>query len=886
MEIKDIQAIEGANVYSHRPIIRAIVDLQEWTERMSNTLGDFNLRLVDCLPTLADHYCSRGKPGGFIERLQEGTLVGHILEHVTIELLTLAGQNIPYGKTMAILEYQGEYEIIFNFESREGAIKGFYLAFNLITDLLNGKTVSKEDVNNLIEQIKDEIAGADLGVTTKSIIEACQERGIPVQHLNDGSLFQLGYGRRQRRVQAAMTDKTSCIGVDIACDKNLTKKLLFEGGIPVPYGHIVSSENEAVEALKDIGGEVAVKPYDGNQGKGVSLRINSEAEVRTAFRVAQAYGEEVIVEEYIEGKHYRLLVLDGCLAAATERIPAHVTGDGVSTIEQLIAWTNLDPRRGDGHEKALTKLKVDPVVLLTLAQNHLTLSSVPGAGEIVFLRDSANLSTGGLAKDVTNLVHPDNAALVVYAAQIVGLDIAGVDLVIKDITRSYREANGQIIEVNAAPGIRMHHYPTDGQSRDVGKMIVDQVMPQGNGRIPIVAITGTNGKTTTTRMIGKMLAEQQLHVGITSTDGIYVNGKLLLSGDRTGPESARVLLRHPKVQVAVLETARGGILRAGLGYDYADVAVVTNVSGDHLGQYGVETVEDIAHVKSLVAEVVKPHSYVVLNADDPYVAAMAKRSKGRVIFFSMERDNIHIRKHLARGGIAVFIRRGMILLCQGAKSYRICSIKQLPVTWNGKAKHNIQNALAAVAAGWALGLSGEAIHESLGNFHSDARDNRGRLNYYEIDGVQVFIDYGHNASGIKEIIETLKKFKGRERVGCITVPGDRPDETIREAARVAAKGFHRLIIREDADLRGRKPGEIAGILYEEAVMSGMEPKKIRTVLQEREAFRCGLDTCKNGDIFVMFYEHLGPIEEEINLRLEQEKIPDLGTGEKAVGVGV
>ena len=868
MEIREIQAIEGANVYSHRPIIRAIVDLQEWTERLSNELGDFSLRLVENLPTLADHYCSRGKPGGFLERLDEGTLIGHVIEHVTIDLLTQAGQTIKYGKTMSILDQPGWYEIIFNYEAKEGAFEAFKQGFALVKALLNQESF---DVIYAVNCIKNVIADNELGVSTQVIIDACQERGIPVHRLNQGSLLQLGYGRNQRRIQATITGATSSIGVDIACDKELTKKILKESGVPVPWGHIVRTEEEAAQAFLDMNTVVVIKPLHGNQGKGVTLRLTSVAEVRAAFKVAQTYGDWVIIEEFIEGQHYRLVVVGERLIAAAKRVPAHVIGDGSATITELVAQMNQDPLRGDDHEKALTKIKIDPVVLLTLAQRQLTLSSVPEQGEVVYLRDSANISTGGIAEDVTDQVHPDNVDLVVCTAKLIGLDVAGIDLVIKDIGVSYLENNGHIIEVNAAPGIRMHHFPSVGKAREVGKAIVEQVLPSGNGRIPIISITGTNGKTTTTRMINKILKDQHLSVGMTSTDGIYINQKLWVKGDTTGPESARIVLKHPDVQVAVLETARGGILRAGLGYDYADVAVITNVSNDHLGQYGIETLEDIAHVKSLVAEVVKPHSYVVLNADDPYVLHMAQRTKGRIILISTEKDNFHVRKHLGLGGTAVFVRRGMILICQGSQSFRICSVKQIPVTWEGKAKHNIHNALASIAAGWALGLSAAAIRNSLQEFSSDAEHNRGRLNLYELEGVQVFVDYGHNAAGIQEVAKTLKQFKGGSLVGCITVPGDRPDDSIREVGRIAAQGFERLIIREDADLRGRRPGEIAQLLHEEAVQSGMSPNKIQIVPSEIEAFRWGLDSCVPGDTFVMFYEYLEPIEEEIFRRLELQK---------------
>ena len=464
MEIRQIQAIEGANVYSSRPIIRAIVDLQEWTERFTNELGDFSLRLVDNLPTLVDHHCSRGKLGGFLERLQEGTLIGHVIEHVTIDLLTQAGQTIKYGKTMAILEQPGLYEIIFNYEAKEGAIEGFKQAFSFVKALLNQETFDIVQAVNSIKQVTSEY---ELGSSTKVIVEACKERGIPVHRLNEGSLLQLGYGRNQRRIQATMTDATSSIGVDIACDKEMTKKILCDGGIPVPWGHIVRTEEEVIRAFLDMGTTVVIKPLHGNQGKGVTLQITSVVEVRAAFKVAQTYGDWVIIEEYITGQHYRLVVVGDRLIAAAQRIPAHVHGDGSSTIAELVTQTNEDPLRGDDHEKALTKIKIDPVVLLTLSQKQLALSSVPKQGEVVCLRDSANLSTGGIAEDVTDRVHPDNVDLVVFASKLIGLDIAGIDLVIEDIEASYREKNGHIIEVNAAPGIRMHHFPSVGKARNL-----------------------------------------------------------------------------------------------------------------------------------------------------------------------------------------------------------------------------------------------------------------------------------------------------------------------------------------------------------------------------------------------------------------------------------
>ncbi|MDR3289296.1 MAG: cyanophycin synthetase [Peptococcaceae bacterium] len=869
MELLKIQVIEGANVYSHSPIIRTLIDLQEEAERMSHTFSGFNRRLLAYLPGLHSHHCSRGRAGGFVERLREGTLLGHVLEHVTLELLDLCGQNIRYGKTERSGDQPGTYEIVINYDSREGAVEAFRQGFRLVEDLRRKQPV---DVNKALAAIRKEIESYELGVSTRTMIEACRERGIPVQRLNRDSLLQLGYGREQRRLEAAVSDATGCIAVDIACDKELTNKLLREAGIPIPRGVVVREEEEAVQAFRRLGMPVVLKPYNGNQGKGVTLNLKQEAGVRSAYRITRAYGERAIMEEYIQGRHYRVLVIGGRLAAVAERIPAQVAGDGAASIEELVARVNENPLRGEDHEKALTKIKVDPVVIMTLAQKGLELSSVPADGEMVHLRESANLSTGGIACDATERIHPENAALAVYAARVIGLDIAGVDLVIPDIAQSYRQGGGCIVEVNASPGIRMHQYPSAGKGRDVGKLIIDQLFPGGgNGRIPIIAVTGTNGKTTITRLISKMLLDRGLAVGMAGTGGIYVRGELLVPGDTTGPESARIILRHPDVQAAVLETARGGILRAGLGYDYADVAIVSNVSGDHLGQYGVETVADLAKVKRLVAEAVRPHSYVVLNADDPHTAAMTRRTRGKVIFFSVEKDNVRLRKHLGWGGVGVFVRRGLMVLCQGETVYRLCPVKQIPITFQGKARHNISNCLAAAAAGWALGLSIEAIRSALLAFGLEKGDNAGRLDMYDWNGMKVVLDYGHNAAGIREVLHTLKQFPAAALVGCITAPGDRPEESIREVARAAAQGFDRLIIREDQDLRGRQPGEIADILREEAVAAGMDPGKIKIVPPELKAFRFGLDQGSPGEILVMFYENLAPLEEEIRRRQKRER---------------
>ncbi len=868
MEIRSILALEGANVFSSRPVIKVFLHLGKWTEVYTSDIGGFVERLLSLIPSLRDHYCSRGKPGGFVERLQEGTLLGHVVEHVALELMNLSGQKVVYGKTLGTGE-PGLYEVVMEYEVKEGALQSARAAVDVVKCLLAQEEVSLEKE---LELIRRETLRGELGPSTKAIVEACKRRGIPVIRLGQGSLLQLGCGKYQKKVEATVTDRTGCIGVDIACDKTLTKELLAEMGISVPAGSLVETVEEALSAARTIGTPVAVKPGNGNQGKGVALNLKTNAEIRTAFNVASQYSNRVIVEKYIAGKHYRLAVVGDRVVAVAERLPARVTGDGEKTIVQLIEEINTDSRRGEGHELPLTKLKVDPVVLLALARNGYTLDTVPSRGETVCLRDNANLSTGGVAVDVTDEAHPSQLETAVLAARIVGLDVAGVDLVTPDISLPF-DQDSAIIEVNAAPGIRMHHYPSEGKPRQVAEAIVDHLFPAGAPvRIPIVSVTGTNGKTTSTRMVAHILRQRNLVVGMANSDGIWIGSKRIVDGDTTGPSSARTILRHPAVEAAVLETARGGILRAGLGYDYADVAVITNISEDHFGQYGIENLEDLSQVKSVVAESVRKHSFVVLNADDPYVSKMALHTKGKVIFFSVAAENPLIKQHLGAGGTAVFVKRGKVIVASGNEVVKVGNVKNFPATLQGKAAHNIQNILAAVGAAWALGIPGVEIGQSLSNFYSSQDHNPGRLNIYQVESFKVMIDYGHNAAGIEQIVSLARKLKPRRLVGVIAVPGDRPDDSIHKVGMVAGNGFDYLFVREDFDLRGRCPGQVAQTLKEGALKSGMAPARIKTILPENEAFVAALNFARPGDLVVHFYEKLEPVLECLDRYLKAHQL--------------
>ncbi|MFZ5641459.1 MAG: cyanophycin synthetase [Bacillota bacterium] len=861
MQILEIRPYEGINIYCFRPVIKMKLALGEMAGVLTDELGDFNHRLISSLPSLRDHHCSLGKPGGFVERLIEGTMLGHVVEHVALELQHLAGMDVIYGKTHRA-EEPGTYYIIFEYVSKEGAICAARSAVQITGQLLAG---GRPDIDEAVRAIRETAVKTDLGPSTKVIAMEALKKGIPVMRLGEGSILQLGYGKHQKKVAATITENTRCIGVDIAGDKVLTKQLLAESGIPVPTGGVARTEQEALNIAREIGAAVVVKPFDGNQGKGVALNLKTAGEIGRAFAVSQQYGDRVIVEKYILGRHYRLLVVGDRMVAAAERIPAFVVGDGKHSIEELVEIVNSDPLRGDGHEKPLTRIRIDQVVLMVLARQHRNLGDVPAPDEIVYLRDNANLSTGGIAVDVTDRVHPDNAEMCMRAVKLIGLDVAGVDLVARDIGKPVRADEGAVIEINAAPGIRMHHYPSKGKPRNVARAIVEKLFPSGApSRIPIISVTGTNGKTTTTRIIGHILKGAGMNVGMTTTDGIYLRGKMILPGDTTGPASARVVLRDASVDVAVLETARGGLIRAGLGYDYSDVGVITNISPDHLGIDGIETLEDLAKVKSLVGEAVHRDGFTVLNADDRHVAGLVSRMRSRIILFSAAGDNIMVRRHLGAGGTAVFVKNKTVVTACGNKLSKILPVKSIPCTLQGAARHNVENVLAAVAACWALGVSPDIIRDGLLGFSADLSHNPGRMNVWDAGGVRVVVDYGHNPAGYRSVLNTVQKFRHKRLIGVIGVPGDRLDEHILEVGRIAGAGFDRIFIKEDADLRGRAPGETAGLLKQGALASGIQEGQIKVIPSEPEAVREAVGEAVAGDVVVVFYEKIGPVTKIID----------------------
>ncbi|HYP25972.1 MAG TPA: cyanophycin synthetase [Blastocatellia bacterium] len=853
MRIDGIRTLSGPNIYSHNPVLVMRLYLEDLFEKESYEIPGFVDRLLDLLPGMREHHCSLGREGGFVERLREGTYFGHIVEHVALELTEHAGVPSFHGKTREADE-PGCYNVVVEYKAEKGTRFLLETAVELVEALVRGEDFPLEE---RLKQARSIIAETEFGPTTRAILEAAERRDIPWVRINGDSLVQLGYGKCRRFVQAAMSDRTSCIAVEIAADKELTKKVLSQSSIPVPRGVIAVTEAEAIEAFRDLGAPVVVKPLNGCQGRGVSLNLTSEPEVADAFRIAREFSKDVLVEELFEGRNYRVLVVGGSMVAASERLPAHVTGDGSRTISELIDILNEDPLRGDGHEKPLTKIKVDPVMSAYLKKRGLSLDDVPARGEVVYLREGINLSTGGTAIDVTDAVHPEVAKMCERAARVIGMDICGVDLVLKDISEPL--SRGGVIEVNASPGIRMHHFPSRGQARNVGAAIVEMLYPEGSpSRIPLISVTGTNGKTTVTRMIAHVLGETGRVVGMTTTDGIYIGKERIVGGDTTGPQSARTVLADPSVEVAVLETARGGIARRGLGYDWSDISVLTNIQPDHIGQDGIKSIDDLVYIKSLVAERVKEGGSLILNADDERLSRLmdeprVNRLKRNVIYFSLRENHLLIRRHVAAGGVAYFARGGWIMEAVGRKEYHIVRVANIPATLSGTAEFNVANALAAIAACRAFGMSKEQVAASMKSF-AIGGDNPGRMNLYRVGSGYVMVDYAHNSEAIKSICRMASQWGGRRVTGVIAAPGDRNNLIIEQAGRAAA-GFHRVIIKEDLDLRGRARGEVPALLRD-AVKDEAPDREVSVIPDEEEALRTAMREMGENEVVVVFYEKL------------------------------
>jgi cyanophycin synthetase len=807
--IRHIRALRGPNLYAHFPVLLATIEIGKYDDMPSDEFDGFTERLCSWLPGLEEHECSLGHRGGFIKRLQRGTYLPHIAEHVCLELQNLMGFNVSYGRARGT-GVDGVYHIIVAYKEEEPARQALVSAVKIV---LAGMHNEAFDVMSEIERLRTVADDHKLGPSAGAIVNAARKRGIPIMRLAERrGLVQLGYGVYQKRIAASETSSTSAIAVDICQEKPLTNRLLKSVGIPVPDGKMVRSADEAWSLAQEIGLPVVVKPDAGNQGKGVSVDLKSEEDIRKAYAIAERYGD-VLVERYILGEDHRLLVVDGKLVAAARRDPAMVIGDGVHTVAELVDLVNQDPRRREGHSSSLTKIKLDDSCDLVLRGQSKTRQCIPTPGEKVKLRTNCNLSTGGTATDVTDLVHPSNARVAELAAQFLGLDVAGIDILCADISRPLAEQGGAIVEVNAAPGLRMHINPAAGLPRDVGVPIVEMLYPNGSpARIPIVSVTGTNGKTTVSRLIAHMYETARWTVGLTLTEGTYIGGEKILSGDCAGPRSAQAVLLHPHVEVAVLETARGGILREGLAFDRCTVGVVTNVSEDHLGMAGIHTIEDLAKVKQVVIESVDKNGSAILNADDQLVAEMAAATDARVVYFSTNPRNPVIQAHLAEGERAVLQEDDMIVLADGEHRVDLVELERIGFTMGGKIRFQVKNALAAVAAAWSAGLNPAMIVRALTTFKADVSTVPGRFNVQDIHGVEVIFDYGHNPAAIQALGDAVSVLDNKRTVMVIGLPGDRRNQDILKSMNATNSFVDGYILHDHKDLREREPGETPQIM--------------------------------------------------------------------------
>lgn len=848
VSLTKVLALRGPNLWANFPVLEAWVDLAGFKDVNTTTLPGFGERLMAWMPSLIEHRCLADQRGAFVERLTIGTNLAHVLEHVVLEIQSLAGNEVSFGRTKELPE-PGHYRVIFEYVNEQVAKTALDLALRLITAAIHNTTI---DLNTEINALRETAYDVCLGPSTRAIVDAGQKRGVPYLRLNSGSLVQLGYGARQRRILTAETDRTSAIAESIAQDKELTRNLLSSAGIPVPKGCPVSSAAEAWETAQELGLPVVVKPQYGNHGRGVTTNLLTQAEVTAAYDNAREEESTIVVEKYIEGDDYRLLVVGDRLVAAARRVPAQVIGDGQSTVRQLVAEVNKDPRRSDGHSTVMSFITLDPVAEAVLAQQGFSADSIPPAGHIVLIRRNANLSTGGTACDVTHMVHPEVAARAVEAARIIGLDIAGVDVIAKDISVSLEAQNGGIVEVNAGPGLRMHLQPSEGQSRPVGEAIIDMLFPAGEtGRVPVVSVTGVNGKTTTTRLVAHILTQQGKRVGMTTTDGVYIGARRIDDGDCSGPKSARKVLTNPMVDAAVLETARGGMLREGLAFDACDVAIVTNIGeGDHLGLGHIHTLEQLAEVKRIPVEAVDKNGSAVLNADDALVAGMASACRGSVVFFSHAADNPLLVKRRSEEGRVVFTRDGSLVLAHGASEFALITLDRVPLTHAGKIKFQVENVMAAVAATWALGVPAEFIRAGLETFAPSLDSSPGRFNLFQLNGATVVVDYGHNPSALKSVLEAIASFPSAKRIAVYSAAGDRRDNDMIEQGRLLGDNFDSVLLYEGCYVRGREKGDIIK-LFGEGLTQGQRCKEQIGFQAWKEAAAKALSMAQAGDVVLI-----------------------------------
>ena len=864
MKIIQKRIYEGQNIYSHKKCIKIDVDLEGYSEIPSKEIPNFNFNLVNMVPELKKHRCGIDEDGGFVKRLQEGTYLAHICEHIMIALQNNFGIDVSYGKSR---EINGDiYYIIAQYEYKNTVIEIANVAIDLINSLIHQIPIN---FKGRIDIIKGILKNEQMGCTTKAICDAAKEYSLPVMQLGDSNIYQIGYGKMSRVIEASIGNKTSCVGVDISCDKFLTKQLLRNQSIPVAEGDKVFNIIGLLQEAERIGYPVVLKPQYGNKGQGVILDIKNQKQLVESYINLRKNQKDIIIEKHFHGKDYRVCVVNYKVVAVSLRLPPFVIGNGRDNLKKLIDILNEDSLRGEDHEKALTKIKIDAELTSCLSKRKFNLDYIPKSGEEIILRENANISTGGIAIDCTDEICEDNIDCCINAAKTLGLDICGVDICTRDISIPIKESNGVIMEINAAPGIRMHHYPSEGKKRNVGKAILEMFYDQNPKNIPVVSITGTNGKTTTTRLISHVLKKMGNNVGMTCTDGIYLNDKCIHKGDDSGFNSAKTILMNKDVDVAVLETARGGLIKRGLAYDFADVAIITNITNDHLGLDGINSIEELSFTKALVGEAVKKNGFVVINADDEYSKTIINRFEAENIYFSKSKENQLIQENISNGKIAIFIENDMICVINNNRKYEIISTKDLPISYDGKLEYNIENAMAACGGLIALKVDYCMISKGFMDFKLNNEYNNGRFNIYNYGDRKIILDYAHNIEGYKAVISSLKRIKGiNNLIGVIGIPGDRKNDVGYSVGEICANNLDKIVIKEDKDRRGRKVGEIAELL-EKAILKTNKNANLKICLDEVEALKYAIEISEKDDIIVVFYEKLDLLldvikEEQVN----------------------
>ena len=870
MKIREINAMRGPNYWSVRrhKLIVMVLDLEEMEERPSDKIDGFYERLLEMFPSMYEHRCSVGEPGGFFQRVQEGTWMGHIIEHIALEIQSMAGMEVGFGRTRGYGE-KGVYNVVFAYMEESVGRYAAKISVKICEALIDGKAY---DMTDDIQHMRELRESERLGPSTGSIVEEAEARGIPWIRLNKYSLCQLGYGANQKRIQATVTSETSSIGVELACDKEDTKFLLEQAQVEVPRGDIIRRESSLEEACKYVGYPLVIKPVDGNHGRGITVNIQNYDEAVVAFRAAKESSRStgVIVEKFITGEDYRLLVINNKLVAAAKRTPAHVIGNGKSTVQELIDEVNKDPRRGYGHENMLTQITVNDLTKTIIKDAGYSLESVIPNSEILIVKDTANLSTGGTAEDVTDIVHPANTSMAERISKIIDLDICGIDVMTTDITKPLSETGGAVLEVNAGPGFRMHLAPTKGLPRNVAGHVIDKLFPKGNtGRIPIVAISGTNGKTTTTRLIAHIAKMNGYRVGYTTTDGVYIQNRLLMTGDCTGPASAEFVLKDPTVNFAVLESARGGLLRAGLGFKNCDIGIVTNVAADHLGLKGIHTIEQLAKVKGVIPETVLPNGYAILNADDDLVYDMRRSVNCNVALFSMDENNPRIKALQRLNGISAIYENGYVTICRGEWKMRVMKAEDIPLTYGGKATFMIQNILPAVLAANIQGISIEDMKAGLETFIPSPSQTPGRLNLFEFKNFTILLDYAHNPAGMLALKKFTDTIEATVKVGIIAGVGDRREEDTNQIGSIAAQMFDEIIIRQDKRLRGRTEQELIKML-DDGIKMVDKNKKTTIIPSEKEAITYAVKNAVKGSLIILCSDVIPDALELVQKFKEQE----------------